>query len=365
MTHVRFRRRLVSTITATALLAAGGLTAMAAAPTAMAAPSPTTGMYGSADPTYDGVFRQSLAILGLTAVGSRPAAPAITWLINEQCTNGSFQAYRADLSKPCDPVDATNYAGPDTNSTAMAVMSLMSLLTLSDANALTGSLRSGVVKAASTAVTWLGDQQNADGGWPWTTGGTSDANSTGLSLSALLTQAANEKSPALVKGGRFLGRLSASCAAGGGFAFQAPGPANASATAQGLIGLVGPLPVSGPRQVAVAAPCANTAKAKAASYLATRLRANGTLASPYGTDADYSSTATAVLGLVASGQGRRSVAKATVALKAAAPAYTTHSGSPDPGALGLLLMVAEATGGKPTAFGGVNLVSTLAGSIRK
>jgi hypothetical protein len=201
-------------------------------------------------------------------------------------------------------------------------------------------------------VTWLGNQQNRDGGWPWTTGGQSDANSTGLSLSALLTQAPNEKFPAYSKGSRFLGRLSFACNAGGGFAFQPGGAVNASATAQGLVGLVGPLPVSGPRKLAVAAPCANTARAKAISFLAKALAGSGALTSPYGPDADYANTSAAVLGLVGAHQGRAAVARATSTLKANAGAFSAHSGSPD------------ATGNKPTSFGGVNLVSSLTGSIR-
>lgn len=358
------RRRAVGAFTAAMLAIATVVSSLAAAPSANAAPSATTGLYGAADPTYDGVYRQSLALMGLASAGVQPAAPAVTWLLGQQCPNGAFQAYRSDLSKPCDVVDATNFTGPDTNSTAMAAMGLMSLLSLPEGRAIRGTLRSGVVKAAAKAVTWLGDQQNPDGGWPWTTGGKSDANSTGLSLSALLTQAANEKFPAYTKGTRFLGRLSFGCAAGGGFAFQPGGAVNASATAQGLVGIVGPMPVSGPRTLAVAAPCANTAKAKAASFLAKALSTNGTLTSPYGPDADYANTAAAVLGLVGANEGRAAVARATSALKANAPAFTTHSGSADPGALGLLLLVAEATGNQPRSFGGINLVSALTGSIR-
>ena len=364
-TQVRLRRRLISSISAAAVVAGTALGSLAVAPSASAAPSATAGLYGSADPTYDGVFRQSLALMGLTAVGATPASQAITWLLNEQCANGGFQAYRADLGKACDPADPVSFTGPDTNSTAVAVMALMSLLSMDTPSALPTAQRGRVVKAAVHAVTWLGDQQNPDGGWGFTSHGASDANSTGLSLAALLTQAPNDTFPAFVKGSRFLGRQSFPCSAGGGLAYQPGGPVNASATAQGLTGLAGPMPVDGPRRLSAGAPCANTAKAKSASFLAATLARTGTLPSPLGTDPDYSNTAAAVLGLVGAGQGRAAVAKATAALKAAAPAYSTHSGGPDAGALGLLLMVAEATGSSPTSFGGVNLVSSLAGSIRK
>jgi hypothetical protein len=369
--HRPLLRRLISAGCALGLLAGLAATAQSAtaqsasAQSVSAAPSPTVGLYGSADPTYDGVYRQSLAIMGLNAVDVAPAAAAVTWLLDQQCANGAFQAYRADLTKPCDPADAQNFTGPDTNSTAMAVMALMSMLSRAGTTSMTPAVRSRVVAGAVKAVSWLGRQQNTDGGWPWTTGGASDANSTGLALAALLSQAPNDPFPAYRKGTHYLGSLSMSCASGGGLAYQSGGPTNGLATAQALVGIAGSLPVPGPRRLAAAAPCANTAKAKSASYLARTLAASGTLPSALGDGPDYSGTADAVLGLVSARQGRVAVARATRALTAAAITFITHSGGPDAGALGLLLQVAEATGSTPTSFGGVNLVSTLAGSIRK
>ena len=64
-------------------------------------------------------------------------------------------------------------------------------------------------------------------------------------------------------------------------------------------------------------------------------------------------------------QGRPSIAKGVAALKANAAAYATPSAGTSPGAVGMLLMVAEVSGTKPTSFGGLNLVSTLNASIRK
>jgi hypothetical protein len=328
---------------------------------ASAAPSATTGLYGAADPTYDGVFRQSLAIMGLAANDIAPPAAAISWLLGQQCADGSFEAYRADLTKPCGKPDPVTFTGPDSNSTAAALMALMAL---DDSRVpVPAATVSKIVDAAEKAGTWLRRSQNADGGWAYYAGGASDANSTGLSLAGILTQAPSYDVPAYRKASRFLGTLSASCADGGGTAYQAGSKVDGSATAQGLVGLVGPLPVSGPRTLAVAARCANTATAKSVSYLATSLKATGLLTGATG-GADYSTTATAVLGLVAAGKGRASVAKATAALKANAASYVTGSGT-SPGAAGLLLMVAEATGARPTSFGGVNLVRTLNASIRK
>jgi hypothetical protein len=207
--------------------------------------------------------------------------------------------------------------------------------------------------------------QNGDGGWAWAPGGRSDANSTGLALSAILAQTPGFTTAAYTKGRLFLGRLSASCTVGGGMPYQAGGKVDGSATAQALVGISGRVPVSGPRRLAAKAPCLKTAKAKASHYLAGQLRATGALPSVFGTGADYTSTGWAVLGLVSARQGRTAVAKATSALKAAARAETRNADGAVPGDLGLFLLVAEATGTSPTNFGGVNLVRTLASSIRR
>ena len=345
-------RRAIVAATAAAVVALPMAPAQAAGPDA--------GLYGAADPTYDGVFRQSLALMGLAANEVAPPVAAITWLLRQQCADGSFQAYRADVTQPCPKPDPSAFTGPETNSTAMALMAMMAL---DDSRVqLPRRTLSAVVTAADRAGAWLVRQQNADGGWPYYAGGASDANSTGLSLSAVLTQAPSPSIPAYRKASRFLGTLAGACPAGG-IAYQAGSAVDALSTAQGLVGLAGPMPVSGPRRLAAAAPCSNTSTAKAASYLARGLADDGTLPSFSG-EPDYSTTATAVLGLVGAGQGRTAVAKATATLKANARAYVTGSGV-NPGNAGLLLMVAEATGSSPTRFGGLNLVSTLNGSIRR
>jgi len=355
---IGIRRLVVAAVAAATALSTVGL-----APSATAAPSSDTGLYGAADPTYDGVYRQSLAVMGLAANDQAAPTSAITWLLGQQCADGSFQAYRADTTQACAKPDPVNFSGPDTNSTAVALMALMALD--NDRVRIPAATVSRIVDAADKAGRWLRNQQNPDGGWPYFSGGTSDANSTGLALSAILTQAPSFRLPAYTKARLFLGRLSASCPDGGGFPYQAGGKVDGSATAQGLVGITGPLPVRGPRTLAAKAPCLNTAKARAASYLAGQLRANGHLMSPYGSGPDYTNTGWAVLGLVAARQGRTAVARATADLKSAAKAETRNADGPVPGDLGLFLLVAEATGSSPTNFGGVNLISALAGSIRR
>ena len=321
------------------------------------------GLYGAADPAYDGVFRQSLAIMGLAANDMAPPKAAISWLLDQQCADGSFEAYRADTGRPCGKPDPVNFTGPDTNSTALALMALMSLDDSRVMN-LKAPIMDDIVDAADKAGQWLLKQQNADGGWPYYAGSASDANSTGIALAGIMTQAPNTKVAPYRKASRFLGTLASSCAAGGGFAYQAGSKPDGSATAQGTIGLTGGLPVSKQPAATIAAPCKNTAKAKGVSYLATALAAKGVLDSSIG-GADYTSTSMAVLALATARQGRTAIAKGIRTLKANAQSWATPSTGTSPGATGLLLMVAEVAGTKPTNFGGLNLVTTLNNSLRK
>ncbi len=344
------RRAAVALISATAALSTGVGTAAAATPDA--------GLYGASDPTYDGVFRQSLGLLGLTAHEITPPAAAVSWLLRQQCADGSFEDYRPTTSEPCASPDPATYTGPDTNSTAMALMALMALddsrITLKPAQL------SRVVDAAEAAGRWIRQQQNADGGWPYFPGGASDANSTGLALAAANTWGGNLGSSPYREAMRFLGSTASSCASGGGFAYQPGSRPDGLATSQGVLGITGSLPVTRQPAAGASAACANTARAKGISYLASNLSRSGVLDSSMG-GPDYASTAYAVLGLSLAREGRAAIARGTAALKANAGTYASGS----PGAAGLLLMVAEATGARPTSFGGVNLVTTLSSSMRR
>ena len=353
------------TITIAAVAAAAALALVSVGQTpALAAPSATTGLYGSADPTYDGVFRQAVAMIGLAAVGVAPSAPAVTWLLDQQCADGSFQAYRANLATPCGPSDPVNSTGPDTNSTAAAIAALMAL---DDAGKAPAGTMTRIVSAADRAGAWLGKQQLKDGGWPFFPGGTSDANSTGLSLAAVMTQAPNFQVPAYVAGAKFLGTLVAPCtsADGGGLSYQKGSKPDGAASSQGMLGLTAAVPVSGPKKLAGSPACSRSTTQKVASYLSKKIMAKGALDSSFGTGPDYTSTASSVVSLVAAGYGKPAVSKATATLAANARAFTTtKDGAADPAALGLLLMVSEATGKNPRAFGGINLVTALQGSQR-
>ena len=341
--------------------------ALAIAALGLAAPAHaagTTGLYGSADPTYDGVYRQSLAIIGLTSNGVKPSTSAITWLISQQCKDGSFQEYRADTTKPCDAVDAANGKGPDSNATSLAVLALMSI---DNTNLAAQSVMNKVVAAADRAGSWLSKSQNADGGWSYYAGSASDSNSTGLALAALGTQAPNRQQPPIVKGTKFLASLITPCgtADGGALVYQKGSKPDGLSSAQGLYGLVGTAPVQTAGKLAPVPKCAGNPTNKLASYLSAKLSGAGTLASSFGDGPDYTATATAVVDLTAARVAKAAVSKATGALKSAAAAYATPAAGANPAALGLLLSVAKATGSNPKSFGGVNLITALQSSEQK
>jgi hypothetical protein len=317
------------------------------------------GLYGAQDPTYDGVYRQSLAIIGLVAAGQTPDASAVSWLLNQQCANGSFTAYRAN------PALACTTASEDENATAAAIQALVAL-----------------GKPTASAVTALRTFQLADGGFYDNTAfgpAASDVNSTGLALSALV--AAGVDPSTVTSGGKsgsdYLRSLQLSCAASAGagaydYQTEATLHANDFATVQGLLGELGkalPVATTTPSSAVPACPTtvtdAPSSAAAATNYVATRLTAtNGAIPSGFSSGTDWTTTANAVLDLDAADAGSAAVALGLAALEANVNAYAQAAGVYTPGALGTLLLVAHATGTDPTAFGGVNLVSALAGTER-
>ena len=141
---------------------------------------PDTGLFGSADPTFDGSFRQGVALAALASAGVARwrIEPSITWLVKQQCRNALWTAYRSNLSAPCPAADPSTFEGPDTNSTSMAVQGL-------------AAYRSFPKKAAVVAS--LRHVQTANGGYPFlaTTGQSSDPDSTALVIQALLAEKAD------------------------------------------------------------------------------------------------------------------------------------------------------------------------------
>ncbi|WP_435611668.1 prenyltransferase/squalene oxidase repeat-containing protein [Streptomyces sp. bgisy159] len=345
----------------TAALAAAIAVIGAATPAVAAPPSPTPsvvipdGLYGLADPTYDGVWRQSYALLAQHAVGVVPADEAVGWLAGQQCADGSFPAFRVDPAKPCDAKVTV-----DTNSTAAAVQALAAL--------------GGHRTATDKAVTWLRSVQNKDGGWGYMPGGPSDTNSTSVVIGAL--DAAGLKPGQVRKDGKSphdaLLTFALPCDGStdaGSFAYQPDKSgklaANADATAAAVLGGFGAtLAGQRPAQPLTGVPaCEKTtdpahAARNAAAYLARTLDKDHHLVSTLPgaeNQPDFGNTADAALALATA--GLRTEATATLGwLKANSEAWADMTG---PAAYAQLILTSLATGADPHDFGGADLVERL------
>ncbi|MFD5637667.1 prenyltransferase/squalene oxidase repeat-containing protein [Streptomyces sp. NPDC127077] len=351
-------RRTAAVLAATAVL---GAVIAPAASAADSSPSPSpsvalpSGLFGSADPTYDGVWRQSLALLAQHTVGVRPAAKAVDWLTGQQCANGAYAAYRADATATCDAKTQV-----DTNSTAAAVQALGAL--------------GGHDDATGKAVTWLKSVQNKDGGWGYMAGGPSDTNSTSVVIGAL--KAVGKKPASVTKDGKSpydtLVKLSKVCGGedGGAFAYQPDKKgklvANADATAAGVVASLGQgfvveagvEPYDLTQCVIAETPNRTDAGSNGADYLARSLAKTSYLKSalPGAKDQpDYGNTADAVVALSADGATKLAKEPLTWLEKNSAD-WAAKSG---PAAYAQLIFAAHATGTNPRDFGGKDLVAQL------
>ncbi|MFF7351218.1 prenyltransferase/squalene oxidase repeat-containing protein [Streptomyces filipinensis] len=341
-----------------AALAAVGVLA-AAAPATAAGPSPSpkvaipSGLYGTSDPTYDGVWRQSLTLVAQRTLGYRPAPKAVDWLAGQQCADGAFAAFRAAPAKACD-----SKVTVDTNSTAGAAQALKAA--------------GGHDAAVGKAVAWLKSVQNKDGGWGYYPGGASDTNSTSVVIGAL---AAAGTDPADVRtSGKspydLLAAMSLSCDRdGGALAFQpdkkGKKAANADASAAGVLGALGKGFVAQAGKAPAHAACTDAAHPapaqiadNAGAYLAATVAKSGHLQStlPGAKDQpDFGNTADTVVALAA--DGRTEQAKASYAwLEKNASQWAVQSG---PAAYAQLILAAHAVGAQPGDFGGTSLVRSL------
>ena len=144
----------------------------------IATTGPDAGRFGTQDATYDGAFRQGISLAALSLVTPTPATinpgggsiddvPAVAWLRGQQCTDGSWMPYRSDLTAAC-AFDPVTFSGPDSNSTAMAVLGLEAV-------------------GASTATDpngWFEAARTSSGGWGYDASSTADPDSTGLVMAA-------------------------------------------------------------------------------------------------------------------------------------------------------------------------------------
>jgi hypothetical protein len=152
------------------------------------------GLFGVQDATFDGAYRQGLALSALAVAGVRSGAgvtAAETWLTGQQCKDGGWTSL-VTASNPCNgkPQD---YQGPDTNSTAVAVEGLEAQGALAPA-------------AAKSALSFLKRAEDADGGWGYEPNsayapGSTDPDSTALVVQALLALGAAPTSATFTKSG--------------------------------------------------------------------------------------------------------------------------------------------------------------------
>jgi hypothetical protein len=372
--HRIARSRSTSALLAVAASALVAGSALLPSTLAAAATSPVqTGLFGAQDPTYDGAFRQSLALLAYAAADTAPPAHAVGWLLAQQCPDGGFQAFRASTKSACQRSDPATYSGEDTNSTGIAAAALRA---------------TGQRSAADRALAWVLAAQNADGGFPYFVGGDSDANSTAVVL--LGTNTAGRTPTSVRHGGvaaaQFLESLQLGCDgaatdADGGFAFQSYGGPlvdSDAASVQVTLALSGAaLPVAA-GTVTTDVPRATCPSSASPALSSTQLGAGhlARLLDAYSgavPQFDYNSgsriphsvstgdTAWAALSLAAVGVGRtqldRALAvigaqplKATVRRTGAAAAAATATTATDqPGLLALAALATSAAGGGSTA----------------
>jgi hypothetical protein len=150
------------------------------------------GLFGSQDPSFDGAFRQGLALAALKAAGGTVSTPAvargIAWLERQQCANGLWESYRSDTSTPCPPADPKTFTGPDTNSTSLAVQGLAAY---------------GNHPHQTSVLHQLHVIQSSAGGFPFVAaaGQSSDPDSTALVIQAIIDEGQNPGSTAWVVSG--------------------------------------------------------------------------------------------------------------------------------------------------------------------
>ncbi|MER7834390.1 prenyltransferase/squalene oxidase repeat-containing protein [Streptomyces sp. NPDC096040] len=346
-------RRSAAVLAATAVIGAAtpAMTALAADdPSPSASTVLPSGLFGSTDPKFDGVWRQSLALLAQHTVGVTPAVKAVDWLAGQQCANGSYAMFRAEPTAACDTKLTV-----DTNSTAAAVQALTAV--------------GGHDDAVGKAVTWLKSQQNKDGGWGYTPGSPSDTNSTGVVIGALT--AAGESPDKATDD--LLAKWSIRCDedGGGALAYQPDKKgklaANADATAAGVLGALGKGFVTTAGKAPADDPvCADSDKAltradvarNGAAYLARAMDDQGHLVSTLAgatPQPDYGNTADAVVALAAQGW-TKPAQKPYTWLETHAVQWAKQSG---PAAYAELIFAAHAMGADPRDFGGTDLVTAL------
>lgn len=328
---------------------------------AQAADPDNRGLFGSQDPTYDGVYRQSYALMGLAAADIAAPPTALQWLLDQQCANGAFIAYRADLDAPCPEPDPQAYTGPDTNSTSLAILAL---------------IEHGRLAAAKRGLAWLTRIQLPGGGWGYVEGSPADSVSTSLALEALEAVPGTEREQRAAT--RWLARQIAPCDAPDaekyGVRYQPGSLPDGISSTQALLGLGDAFPVTPTTQRKAAPRVACNAQGKpddptaaVTRWIASTLTANeGSIPDPFTPgEADWNSTALGVVGLAATRTSGRATQLAMEALEANAADYVFDGTADRPAALGTLLLATISTGADPEDFGGIDLPERLLATLQK
>jgi hypothetical protein len=193
---------------------------------------PDAGLFGTeaqAAAFSAGGYQQGLALAALAAAGVKgpsQVGQAITWLVNEQCPDGGWTS--PDNANDACSGTPDNFAGPDTNSTALAIEGLVAQ----------GAMTTAI---SSNAVAFLAAGQVGDGGWslyPNTVSvpATSDPDSTAVVSQALLALGISPTSSTFTQGSAnpvsalLSFRLTSGSDAGAFYFPPAPAPANLIAT---------------------------------------------------------------------------------------------------------------------------------------
>ena len=342
-----------------AAVVAIGLIATPLTSPAQAADTDTRGLFGSQDPTYDGVDRQATAILGLVSTGAKVPKMATLWLLRQQCADGSFTAYRVNLKRPCGPADLTTYTGPNSNSTALAVMALRSLESHDP------SVRAQARRAKKGAVAWLLTQQQTDGGWEWLKGLGSDSTSTAMALAAI----DRPETDIHQRGVAFLAstmQVEMGCSVS---FYPGESIVNPLSTSWTFIATQGTLPYAPYLGTRTLTTCdgSNATILATGSWLASSL-IEGAGRIPSATDpteADWNVTALGTLGMTQQNGSIDAARLGLSALEGNVNAYVRQYSVDRAAPLGTLLMVAHATRADPRNFGGFNLQRRLLATLQK
>jgi hypothetical protein len=213
---------------------------------------PDAGLFGTeaqAVAYSAGGYQQGLALAALAAAGIKGTSQvtaaglrgtsqvtaAVNWLVAEQCPDGGWTS-PDNANNSCDGSPA-DYAGPDTNSTSLAVEGLVAQ----------GALTPAV---STSALAFLTTGQVGDAGWSYypnstANPATSDPDSTALVIQALLSMGQSPTASTFTKGtanpvSALLSYQLTSGTGSGGFYFPpAPSPASLIATYQAVPALAG------------------------------------------------------------------------------------------------------------------------------